>query len=96
MHYVYPKDGSRLPDDVAASVTKVPPGISEKYPQGGFFTADGVQVTQMKDGDDGKDPWGRPAQDPSAYMKVELTDAQLNQILEPINKLTEALKASKQ
>lgn len=71
MHFVY-QDGTPLPPDIAAGVVRVPPGISDKFPRGGFFTDDGIQVTQLKDATD--QPFGSPLQgqqDAGAYTKVE-------------------------
>jgi len=46
--YVYPSTGQPVPSSI--EVVRVPAGISDRYPLGGFFTVDGVQVTKLNEG----------------------------------------------
>ena len=83
MHYVK-LDGTPLDAATAATVVRIPKGISDRFPLGGFFTEDGVQVTALKDGAD--HPFGAPLQGQTAstaFTKVDLIQElrdQLNRI----------------
>jgi len=89
MPYVYPLTNQPLPPELAATVVRVPPGISDRYPLGGYFTEDGVQVTKLPD--PSAHPFGATLQNQQpagAYSKVDL----IQELRDQLNRIEESLK----
>jgi len=83
--YVYPSTAQPVPSTV--EVVRVPAGISDRYPLGGFFTVDGVQVTKLNEG---TGPLPTPA-DPS---KVGMAPGDFQvQVLSALAELKELIEA---